>query len=70
MSCTYNIEIVVIPSKYVGPNTSMPCVEVISHNTWTADAIRTILGRFGPYVVDMTFKDAGPPEAEEQFCQI
>ncbi len=28
---------------YVGPNTSVPYVEVIFHNTWTADAIRPIL---------------------------
>ncbi len=33
------------------PNTSVPYVGVNFHKTWTADAVRTILGRFGPWAV-------------------
>ena len=35
----------------MGPNTSMPYVGVILLKTSTTDAIRTILGRFGPWAV-------------------
>ena len=35
--------------SFVGQNTSVPYVGVIFHKTWTTDAIRTILGRFGPW---------------------
>ena len=35
----------------MGPNTSVLYVGVIFHKTWTTDAIKTIVGRFGPWVV-------------------